>query len=269
MAIELPQSRAPWGWGQRLIHLYVNSIRDSTQFTAVSWLSAEVFFKLEWVSWVFSSTIPLSGKKELKNMTWGRFTYPSFLAQSKLGPNTIAMLLGVILLTSLVWASFARNLIKYLWNKREGARDVLWNVYRNQSLAQVQHFTHFFGFFGGTGVWIWGFMLAKHTLLLESHLKFILLWLFWRWVWKTICLGWPQTTILPTSASQVARITGVSHWSPAYSFLMYFLSGNTLMRIWKEKFHLYLLYIANLLPLYSLYILHINYIVINSGSIYF
>jgi hypothetical protein len=37
-----------------------------------------------------------------------------------------------------------------------------------------------------------------------------LLWLFWRWVLGTICLGWPRTTVLPISASQVARITGVS-----------------------------------------------------------
>jgi hypothetical protein len=30
-------------------------------------------------------------------------------------------------------------------------------------------------------------------------------------VWKTICLGWLQTVIPPISASQVARIVGVSH----------------------------------------------------------
>jgi hypothetical protein len=29
---------------------------------------------------------------------------------------------------------------------------------------------------------------------------------------KLFCLGWPQITILPISASQVARITGLSHW---------------------------------------------------------
>lgn len=39
---------------------------------------------------------------------------PSFFAHNKLGPKTIAMLLGVILLTSLFWASLAKNLIKYL-----------------------------------------------------------------------------------------------------------------------------------------------------------
>lgn len=59
---------------------------------------------------------------------WGEVTYPSVLAHNKLGPNTIAMLLGVILLTSLVWASFARNLIKYLGEKREE------NICRNSIL---------------------------------------------------------------------------------------------------------------------------------------
>jgi hypothetical protein len=28
---------------------------------------------------------------------------------------------------------------------------------------------------------------------------------------RTICLGWPQTSVVPISASQVTRITGVSH----------------------------------------------------------
>jgi hypothetical protein len=29
---------------------------------------------------------------------------------------------------------------------------------------------------------------------------------------QTICLVWPQTSILMISDSQVARVTGVSHW---------------------------------------------------------
>jgi hypothetical protein len=29
---------------------------------------------------------------------------------------------------------------------------------------------------------------------------------------QTIYSGWPQTSMLPISASQVAKITGVSHW---------------------------------------------------------
>jgi hypothetical protein len=36
-----------------------------------------------------------------------------------------------------------------------------------------------------------------------------------------ICQGWPWSMILPISASQVARITGVSHWHPAIT--KYFL----------------------------------------------
>jgi hypothetical protein len=32
---------------------------------------------------------------------------------------------------------------------------------------------------------------------------------------QTICLGWPRTMILLILASQVTRITGMSHWHPA------------------------------------------------------
>jgi hypothetical protein len=47
---------------------------------------------------------------------------------------------------------------------------------------------------------------------LELQLQSILLWLFWMWtVAQTICLGWPRTTILPISASQVTKITDLSH----------------------------------------------------------
>jgi hypothetical protein len=34
-------------------------------------------------------------------------------------------------------------------------------------------------------------------------------------VLRIICPGWPRTTVLLISASQVARTTGVSHWHPA------------------------------------------------------
>jgi hypothetical protein len=33
------------------------------------------------------------------------------------------------------------------------------------------------------------------------------------------CLGWPGTSILPISASQVARIVGLSHQHPAHFVL--------------------------------------------------
>jgi hypothetical protein len=41
------------------------------------------------------------------------------------------------------------------------------------------------------------------------HFALVLLEMGVSW---TIFLGWPQTEILPILASQVARITGVSHW---------------------------------------------------------
>jgi hypothetical protein len=34
---------------------------------------------------------------------------------------------------------------------------------------------------------------------------------------KLFALGWVQTVILLTSASQVARLIGMSHWHPAKS----------------------------------------------------
>jgi hypothetical protein len=39
-----------------------------------------------------------------------------------------------------------------------------------------------------------------------------LLWLFWRWGLENYLPSWPETPILPISASQVTRITGGSHW---------------------------------------------------------
>jgi hypothetical protein len=43
---------------------------------------------------------------------------------------------------------------------------------------------------------------------------------FWDRVWRTICLGWHRTAILLISASWVDRVTGVSHWSLAFIFLL-------------------------------------------------
>jgi hypothetical protein len=41
-------------------------------------------------------------------------------------------------------------------------------------------------------------------------------------VWRTICLGWPGTAILLTSASWVGRIIGVSHWPTViFNFLVH------------------------------------------------
>jgi hypothetical protein len=77
----------------------------------------------------------------------------------------------------------------------------------------------FFPFFCGIRVWTQGFSLAKQVLCHLSHtFGPFLLWLFFGdGVLRALCPGWPQTAILPISASQVARITGVSHLCPAKS----------------------------------------------------
>jgi hypothetical protein len=70
-----------------------------------------------------------------------------------------------------------------------------------------------FFFFGGTGVLNSGLCLCKAgTLLLEPCLQPIFL-CYCRdgGVSQTVCPGWPGTTTLPISASQVARITGLSN----------------------------------------------------------
>jgi hypothetical protein len=38
---------------------------------------------------------------------------------------------------------------------------------------------------------------------------------------RSICLSWPQTSILPISAPQVAKIIGVSHWHPVKISILY------------------------------------------------
>jgi hypothetical protein len=60
--------------------------------------------------------------------------------------------------------------------------------------------------------WDWGLNLALHLQSRHSTagatplVHFVLVW-----SWGTICQVWPWTKILPISASQVARIIGVSH----------------------------------------------------------
>lgn len=147
--------------------VHVTSTGDRTQFIAVfqeCWLNGKTQVQKRNSEVHLTPECVYSHQVERRDESrhTGK-TYPSFLAHSKLGPNTIAMLLGVILLMSLVWASFARNLIKYLWKKREERKHVLWNlctysillptcsvpdgsgancrVPLNQNLAQVQYFT--------------------------------------------------------------------------------------------------------------------------------
>jgi hypothetical protein len=63
------------------------------------------------------------------------------------------------------------------------------------------------------GVWTQGFMPAKQVLLHLSHILSPFCSGYFRaGVWWTICLGWPQIILLLISASQVARLTGMSYW---------------------------------------------------------
>jgi hypothetical protein len=107
-----------------------------------------------------------------------------------------------------------------------------------------------------------GFKLrASHTcrpgaLPLEPHLQSILLWLFWRWSLENYLLGWPQTMILLISASQVARIPGVSHWHLAVGLCwgIVFLVGLINIQLKHRKMHKYILLLLILLLSYYRYI---------------
>jgi hypothetical protein len=70
--------------------------------------------------------------------------------------------------------------------------------------------------FGRTGVWTEALVFAKLVLYHLSHASSpFCSGYFEDGAWRTICLSWPQTWILPISASQVIRITGMSHQCPA------------------------------------------------------
>jgi hypothetical protein len=67
-------------------------------------------------------------------------------------------------------------------------------------------------FWGWTRIRTQGFMLTNQALYCVNHTSSpFCSGCFGDEVSQTICPGWPQTSILPISASQVARITGVSH----------------------------------------------------------
>jgi hypothetical protein len=72
----------------------------------------------------------------------------------------------------------------------------------------------------GLGFELRDLLLKRGVLPLEPHLLSIFLWLFGDEVLQTICLAWTQTSVLPMSASQVARITVVSNWYPAAAVLI-------------------------------------------------
>jgi hypothetical protein len=47
-----------------------------------------------------------------------------------------------------------------------------------------------------------------------ATLQCIWLWLFWKWGLTNILPGLASNHVLPISTSQIARITGMSHWCP-------------------------------------------------------
>jgi hypothetical protein len=73
-------------------------------------------------------------------------------------------------------------------------------------------------FFSGTIVWTQGFVLqSRYSFYLLSNTSSPFCYgSFGNRVWGTICPSLLQTLSLPISASQVAKITGVSHWLPAH-----------------------------------------------------
>jgi hypothetical protein len=75
-------------------------------------------------------------------------------------------------------------------------------------------------------VWTQGFTLSKQVFCLLSHTSSPhSSGYFGAGVSWTIYPGWPQTSILLISASQVARITGVSYQCPVYNPLLKSIIG--------------------------------------------
>jgi hypothetical protein len=70
-----------------------------------------------------------------------------------------------------------------------------------------------FKFFGGN----WALCLQnRHSTTWATPPVHFALLSFGDGVLQTLCTGWSPTVILLISASQVARMTGVSHWCPAF-----------------------------------------------------
>jgi hypothetical protein len=82
-------------------------------------------------------------------------------------------------------------------------------------------FLWLFYFVGSTGVWIQGLTLASQALLVLEPLHQPFSGYFGDWVSRTICPGCTQTTSLPISASQVARIIGLNHQCMACDFFFF------------------------------------------------
>jgi hypothetical protein len=79
-----------------------------------------------------------------------------------------------------------------------------------RALSFKRSFSFLFCLFFCVLVWTQGFALATKILYHLSHTSSPLCsGYFGDGVLGTICLGWPQTTILPISASQISRNTGI------------------------------------------------------------
>jgi hypothetical protein len=95
-------------------------------------------------------------------------------------------------------------------------------------LYKVMADIFFFFLWNWSGVWTQALLLQSgHFITWSSPSVHLSLFTFWRCDFETICLGWPQTMILPISASQVARITGVilvpAHCDICFAYTYYAL----------------------------------------------
>jgi hypothetical protein len=80
---------------------------------------------------------------------------------------------------------------------------------------------HSWGCVCGTWVWTQGFALAKYALYCLSHTSSTFYYgYFWRWGLVNYLPGLALHLDPPISASQVARITGVSHQCPGEKSLL-------------------------------------------------
>jgi hypothetical protein len=89
------------------------------------------------------------------------------------------------------------------------------NHRKNVGISNV-HYQIWIFFF----LWYWGLNSGPTPWATPSAL-FLVMGFFWDRVLQTICSGWLWTVILLISASWVARVTGVSHWSPAQIWILY------------------------------------------------
>jgi hypothetical protein len=90
-------------------------------------------------------------------------------------------------------------------------------------------------------LWYWDLNSRSHTCWASAlplgplHQPFFVLGIFEIGSCKlTFCVGWLQTVIILISASQIPRITGLSHWHPAsisYDVFLPIFRGSLLMKL--------------------------------------